>query len=107
MIPGLGKEIKKLDIDDDSLKGIEAIILSMTPEERQNPMLLNGSRKKRIAKGSGTTIQEVNNLIKQFMEMRKMMRMVTTRNHAPTLTKKATATMPAIHKKKKKKKKKR
>jgi len=107
MIPGLGKEIKKLDIDDDSLKGIEAIILSMTPEERQNPMLLNGSRKKRIAKGSGTTIQEVNNLIKQFMEMRKMMRMVTTRNQVPTLTKKATATMPAIHKKKKKKKKKR
>ena len=104
MIPGLGKQVKDLDIDDDSLKHIEAIILSMTPEERHNPTLLNGSRKKRIAQGSGTSVQEVNNLIKQFMEMRKMMRMVTG-GARPTA--KATATLPAVHKKKKKKKKRR
>ena len=106
MIPGLGKQVKDLDIDDDSLKHIEAIILSMTPEERHNPMLLNGSRKKRIALGSGTTVQEVNNLIKQFMEMRKMMRMVTA-GQPGTRHAKATATLPAVHKKKKKKKKRR
>ncbi len=104
MIPGLGKQVRDLDIDDDSLKHIEAIILSMTPEERHNPSLLNGSRKKRIAQGSGTSVQEVNNLIKQFMEMRKMMRMVTG-GARPTA--KASATLPAVHKKKKKKKKKR
>ena len=106
MIPGLGKQVKDLDIDDDSLKHIEAIILSMTPEERHNPMLLNGSRKKRIALGSGTTVQEVNNLIKQFMEMRKMMRMVTA-GRPGARPAKATATLPAVHKKKKKKKKRR
>ncbi len=106
MIPGLGKQVKDLDIDDDSLKHIEAIILSMTPEERHNPTLLNGSRKKRIALGSGTTVQEVNNLIKQFMEMRKMMRMVTA-GRPGARPAKATATLPAIHKKKKKKKKRR
>ncbi len=106
MIPGLGKQVKDLDIDDDSLKHIEAIILSMTPEERNNPTLLNGSRKKRIASGSGTSVQEVNNLLKQFLEMRKMMRTVTANQPGARPTK-ATATMPAIHKKKKKKKKRR
>lgn len=77
MIPGVGKAIKDLDIDDDAFKGVEAIIYSMTPEERSNPGLLNGSRRKRIAAGSGTSIQEVNRLIKQFDQTRKMMRMVT------------------------------
>lgn len=74
MIPGMGKAIKDADIDDDSFKPIEAIIRSMTPLERANPEVLNGSRKKRIAQGSGTSIQEVNNLLKQFSGMRKMMR---------------------------------
>ncbi len=74
MIPGMGKEIKDVDLDDDSFKPIEAIIGSMTPLERANPEVLNGSRKKRIAQGSGTSIQEVNNLLKQFSGMRKMMR---------------------------------
>ncbi len=77
MIPGVGKAMKNLDIDDDAFKGIEAIIRSMTPEERNNPSLINGSRRKRIADGSGTTIQEVNRLIKQFDETRKMMKMMT------------------------------
>ncbi len=74
MIPGMSKAMKGLDIDDDSFKPIEAIIRSMTLEERGNPELLNGSRKKRIAEGSGTSIQQVNNLIKQFGDMRKMMK---------------------------------
>ena len=78
MIPGVGKQIKDLDIDDDAFKGIEAIIHSMTPEERSNPQVLNGTRRKRIADGSGTTVQEVNNLIKQVDETRKMMRMMTS-----------------------------
>ena len=78
MIPGVGKQIKDLDIDDDAFKGIEAIIHSMTPEERSHPEILNGSRRARIAKGSGTNVQEVNKLIKQFDETRKMMRMMTT-----------------------------
>lgn len=77
MIPGVGKAVKDLDIDDDAFKGIEAIIHSMTPIERSNPEVLNGSRRQRIANGSGTTIQEVNKLIKQFDETRKMMRMMT------------------------------
>jgi len=77
MIPGVGKAMKNLDIDDDAFKGIEAIISSMTPEERENPLLLNGSRRKRIASGSGTTIQEVNRLVKQFDETRKMMKMMS------------------------------
>ena len=76
MIPGVGKALKDVDIKDDAFKHIEAIIQSMTPLERSNPQLLNGSRKQRIANGSGTTIQEVNRLIKQFEDMRKMMRMV-------------------------------
>lgn len=74
MIPGVGKAIKDIDIDDDSLKPIEAIIKSMTTKEREDPDILNGSRKQRIAKGSGTTIQEVNQLLKQFEQMRKMMK---------------------------------
>jgi len=78
MIPGVGKAIKDLDIDDDAFKGIEAIIYSMTPGERSNPMILNGSRRLRIAKGSGTNVSEVNKLLKQFDETRKMMRMMTT-----------------------------
>ena len=76
MIPGVGKAMKDVDIDDDSLKPIEAIIKSMTPKERTNPEVLNGSRKQRIAKGSGTSVQEVNQLLKQFEQMRKMMRMM-------------------------------
>lgn len=74
MIPGMGKAMKGFDLDDASFKPIEAIIHSMTLEERENPDILNGSRRKRIANGSGTSIQEVNNLLKQFNEMRKMMR---------------------------------
>ena len=78
MIPGVGKQLKDLDIDDDAFKGIEAIIRSMTPKERHNPEILNQSRRMRIAKGSGTNIQEVNRLIKQFEQTRKMMKMVTS-----------------------------
>lgn len=77
MIPGVGKALKDVEIDDNAFKGIEAIIYSMTPAERSNPGVLNGSRRQRIAKGSGTTIQEVNRLLKQFDDTRKMMRMVT------------------------------
>jgi signal recognition particle subunit SRP54 len=77
MIPGVGKAIKDVDIDDDAFKSIEAIIQSMTPKERTNPEILNTSRRQRIAKGSGTNIQEVNRLIKQFDQTRKMMKMVT------------------------------
>ena len=77
MIPGVGKAIKDVDIDDNAFKGIEAIIRSMTPKERVNPEILNQSRRLRIAKGSGTSIQEVNRLIKQFDQTRKMMKMVT------------------------------
>ena len=80
MIPGVGKALKDIDIDDNAFKNIEAIILSMTPKERQNPGLLNTSRRMRIAKGSGTNIQEVNKLIKQFEQTRKMMKMVTGKN---------------------------
>lgn len=77
MIPGVGKAIKDVDIDNDAFKSIEAIIKSMTPSERTNPEMLNASRKQRIAKGSGTNIQEVNRLIKQFDQTRKMMKMVS------------------------------
>lgn len=77
MIPGVGKAIKDVDIDDNAFNGIEAIIRSMTPKERTNPEVLNQSRKLRIAKGSGTSIQEVNRLVKQFDQTRKMMKMVT------------------------------
>jgi len=78
MIPGMGKAIKDIDIDENAFKGIEAIIQSMTPLERENPAVLNGSRRKRIAQGSGTDIQEVNRLIKQFDDTRKMMKTLTT-----------------------------
>jgi signal recognition particle subunit SRP54 len=77
MIPGMGKAMKDVDIPDDAFKGIEAIILSMTPKERANPALLNPSRKNRIAKGSGTNIQEINKLLKQFEDMRKMMKLMS------------------------------
>jgi signal recognition particle subunit SRP54 len=73
----VGKAIKDVDIDDNAFKSIEAIIYSMTPEERTRPEILNGSRRTRIAKGSGTNIQEVNRLLKQFDQTRKMMKMVT------------------------------
>ena len=77
MIPGLGKAIRDVDIPDDAFKSVEAIIQSMTPKERSNPGILNTSRRQRIAKGSGTNIQEVNKLIKQFDQTRKMMQMMT------------------------------
>ena len=77
MIPGVGKAIKDIDIDDNAFKSIEAIIYSMTPKERSHPEILNSSRRQRIAKGSGTNIQEVNRLIKQFDQVRKMMKLVT------------------------------
>ena len=77
MIPGVGKAVKDLDIDDNAFKSIEAIIRSMTPEERSNPIVLNGSRRKRIASGSGTSVQEVNKLLKQFDETRRIMKMMT------------------------------
>lgn len=76
MIPGAGKMLKDVDIDDDAFKGIEAIIHSMTPEERSQPKIINASRKKRIGKGSGTSVQEVNQLLKQFGQMSKMMKMM-------------------------------
>lgn len=82
MIPGIGKAMKDLDVDNDSFKGIEAIILSMTPQERKEPALLNGNRRKRLASGSGTSIQDVNRLVKQFDEMRKMMKMFSGNNAA-------------------------
>jgi signal recognition particle subunit SRP54 len=77
MIPGMGKALKDVDLDDDSFKKVEAIILSMTPQERTNPELLNGTRKKRIASGSGNSVQEVNQFLKQFDDMRKMMKTMT------------------------------
>ena len=76
MIPGVGKALKNLDIDDDAFKGIESIIYSMTPGERETPAILNGTRKKRIASGSGTTVQDINKLLKQFDETRKLMKMM-------------------------------
>jgi signal recognition particle subunit SRP54 len=76
MIPGAGKALKGVDIDDDAFKGIEAIIHSMTPEERTKPQIIDASRKKRISKGSGTSVQEVNQLLKQFNQMSKMMKMM-------------------------------
>ena len=85
MIPGVGKAVKNLDIDDNAFKGIEAIIRSMTPEERENPVVMNGSRRKRIAMGSGTSVQEVNKLLKQFDETRRMMKMMTKGGNAASL----------------------
>jgi signal recognition particle subunit SRP54 len=83
MIPGVGKAVKDLDIDDSAFKSVEAIINSMTPQERHQPELLNASRRQRIAKGSGTTITEVNRLIKQFDDMRKVMKMMTNAKRDP------------------------
>ncbi|MBQ9819700.1 MAG: signal recognition particle protein, partial [Bacteroidales bacterium] len=81
MIPGVGKALKDVDIDNDqAFKGIEAIILSMTPAERDNPDIINGSRRKRIADGSGTSVAEVNKLLKQFEGTRKMMKSAVTGN---------------------------
>lgn len=80
MIPGMGKAMKDMPVDDSALKGVEAIILSMTPKERSNPDLINGSRRQRIAKGSGQTLPEVNRLMKQFEDTRKMMRMMQDKN---------------------------
>ena len=74
MIPGVGRQVQALDIDDDAFKSIEAIILSMTPEERRHPAILNGSRRRRIARGSGTEVRDVNQLLRQFKEMKKMMK---------------------------------
>ncbi len=85
MIPGVGKAVKDLDIDDNAFKNIEAIIRSMTPGERKDPALLNGSRRKRIALGSGTSVQEVNKLLKQFDQTRKMMKMMTKGGNAARL----------------------
>jgi signal recognition particle subunit SRP54 len=76
MIPGMGKAMKGVDIDDDAFKGVEAIIHSMTPKERRNPSVINSSRKKRIARGSGKSVTEVNQLLKQFNQMAKMMKMM-------------------------------
>ena len=76
MIPGVGKAIKDIDIDDNAFKSVEAIIRSMTPKERANPDIINASRKERIARGSGTTLQEVNRLMKQFEQIRKAMKSV-------------------------------
>ncbi|HIP35636.1 MAG TPA: signal recognition particle protein [Crocinitomix sp.] len=81
MIPGMGKAMKGVDIDDDAFKGIEAMIQSMTPKERANPSIINGSRKKRIAKGSGNNIQEVNKLLKQFNETKKMMHLMSNKKN--------------------------
>lgn len=78
MLPGMDKMLRNVDIDDRAFTKIEAMILSMTPQERRNPRIINGSRRLRIARGSGTTIQDVNRLLKQFDEMQKLMRAVTT-----------------------------
>ena len=98
MIPGVGKAIKDIDIDDDAFKGVEAIIRSMTPKERSNPEMLNTSRRQRIAKGSGTNIQEVNRLIKQFDQTRKMMKMVTGNQMAGMMSRMKGMKMPGMPK---------
>ena len=87
MIPGMGKAMKGADIDDDAFKHIEAIIKSMTPEERSNPDIMNGSRKKRIARGSGQNIQEVNKLLKQFKDTKKMMKLMSNKKNMANLMK--------------------
>ena len=96
MIPGVGKAIKDIDIDDNAFNGIEAIIRSMTPKERTNPERLNTSRKNRIAKGSGTSIQEVNRLIKQFDQTRKMMKMVTGNQMASMMSRMKGMKLPGM-----------
>lgn len=96
MIPGVGKAMKDAEINDDAFKGIEAIIGSMTPKERGNPDLINGSRRQRIAKGSGQTIQEVNKLLKQFEDTRKMMRMMGDKNQMAKLMRNMPGGMPKM-----------
>ena len=88
MIPGVGKAIKDIDIDDNAFKSVEAIINSMTPYEREHPECLNTSRRNRIAKGSGTSIVEVNRLCKQFDDMRKMMKKVNDMKFNPAMMRK-------------------
>lgn len=96
MIPGVGKALKDVDIDDNAFKGVEAIILSMTPAERTKPELLNTSRRNRIAKGSGTSIQEVNRLIKQFDQTRKMMKLVTNNSKMAQMAQMMKGRMPGM-----------
>ena len=96
MIPGAGKAIKDVDIDDNAFKSIEAIIQSMTPAERTKPELLNTSRRNRIAKGSGTSIQEVNRLIKQFDQTRKMMKLVTNNSKMAQMAQMMKGRMPGM-----------
>ena len=96
MIPGVGKAVKDLDIDDNAFKNIEAIILSMTPSERTHPECLNTSRRMRLAKGSGTNIQEVNKLIKQFDQTRKMMKMVTDKSKMQQMAAMMKGKMPGM-----------
>ncbi len=96
MIPGVGKALKDVDIDDNAFKNIEAIILSMTPKERVNPECLNTSRRMRLAKGSGTNIQEVNKLIKQFDQTRKMMKLVTNNSKMAQMAKMMKGRMPGV-----------
>ena len=96
MIPGVGKAMKDAEINDDAFKGIEAIIGSMTPKERTQPEILNGSRRQRISKGSGQSIQEVNKLIKQFDDTRKMMRMMGDKNQMAKLMKNMPGGMPKM-----------
>ncbi len=91
MIPGVGKAIKDIEIDDNAFKGIEAIIDSMTPFERENPDAIKGTRRQRIAKGSGTSLQEVNRLLKQFEEMRKMMHMASNMKNPAEMMKRMKA----------------
>jgi len=87
MIPGMGKMLKDVDIDDDSFNKIEAIILSMTPNERENPEVLNGMRRKRIADGSGNSIQDVNQFLKQFNDMKKLMKQMSSMGSAGKMMK--------------------
>ena len=96
MIPGVGKALKDVEIDDNAFKGVEAIILSMTPQERENPAILNTSRRNRIAKGSGTNIQEVNRLIKQFDQTRQMMRLVTNQSKMAQMAQMMKGRMPGM-----------
>ncbi len=96
MIPGVGKAMKDAEINDDAFKGIEAIIGSMTPKERTQPEIINGSRRQRISKGSGQTIQEVNKLLKQFEDTRKMMRMMGDKNQMAKLMKNMPGGMPKM-----------
>ena len=96
MIPGMGKAMKDVDIDDDAFKHIEAIIYAMTPKERSNPDTINGSRKNRIAKGSGTSIQEVNKLLKQFKDTKKMMKMMSNPKNMRNMMRQFKGGMPGM-----------